>query len=215
MYIRQYFKKENGQRTAYWALVESYRTKRGPRQRVVGWLGKLDEAGRLGVKQAIHSTDILILARLLKPFSELYIAEQWYRKTALDRGMVSEDNIKFLRDGDRRYIIGTPKATRKKFEQEILKDDWHAIRDGLEVKIVPWPKDDDDDESCTEPVAATTNANGDTPASEQEPTPETFLLCRSRDRSKKEEATTQRFETKIEEALVRMKAGCEKKNRDV
>lgn len=26
---------------------------------------------------------------------------------------------------------------------------------------------------------------------------------------------TQRFETKIEEALVRLKAGCEKKNRDV
>lgn len=26
---------------------------------------------------------------------------------------------------------------------------------------------------------------------------------------------TQRFETKIEEALVRMKAGCKKKNRDV
>ena len=57
MFIRQYFKEENGQRTAYWALVESYRTARGPRQRVVAWLGKLDEAGRLGVRQAIDSTD--------------------------------------------------------------------------------------------------------------------------------------------------------------
>jgi len=57
MLIRQYFKEENGQRTAYWALVESYRAKRGLRQRVVAWLGKLDEAGRLGVKQAIDSTD--------------------------------------------------------------------------------------------------------------------------------------------------------------
>ena len=34
-------------------------------------------------------------------------------------------------------------------------------------------------------------------------------------RSKKEEAMTQRFETKIQEALVRLKADCEKKNRDV
>ena len=80
---------------------------------------------------------------------------------------------------------------------------------------MPWPKDDDDDESCAEPVVATANANGDTPVSEQESTPETFILCRSRDRSKKEEAMTQRFETKIEESLVRMKAGCEKKNRDI
>ena len=52
MFIRQYFKNENGKRAAYWALVESYRTERGPRQRVVAWLGKLDEAGRLGVRQA-------------------------------------------------------------------------------------------------------------------------------------------------------------------
>ncbi|MEO8495312.1 MAG: hypothetical protein ABI614_09590 [Planctomycetota bacterium] len=39
-------------RHAYWALVESYRSAAGPRQRVVAWLGKLDEAGRLGVEQA-------------------------------------------------------------------------------------------------------------------------------------------------------------------
>jgi hypothetical protein len=57
MFIRQYFKDENGTRAAYWALVESYRTKRGPRQRVVAWLGKLDEAGRLGVRQAALAAD--------------------------------------------------------------------------------------------------------------------------------------------------------------
>jgi len=32
--------------------VESYRTERGPRQRVVAYLGRLDEQGRLGVKEA-------------------------------------------------------------------------------------------------------------------------------------------------------------------
>ena len=56
MFIRQYFKQENGRRTAYWALVESHRTATGPRQRVVAWLGKLDEAGRLGVKQAAEES---------------------------------------------------------------------------------------------------------------------------------------------------------------
>ena len=52
MFIRPYFRTINGKRRAYWALVESYRTERGPRQRVVAHLGKLDEAGRLGIKQA-------------------------------------------------------------------------------------------------------------------------------------------------------------------
>ena len=52
MFLRQYFRKENGRRNAYWALVESYRTERGPRQRIVAWLGLLDEAGRLGVENA-------------------------------------------------------------------------------------------------------------------------------------------------------------------
>ena len=30
---------------AYWVHVESYRTKRGPRQRIVAWLGRTDEQG--------------------------------------------------------------------------------------------------------------------------------------------------------------------------
>ena len=415
MFIRQCYRTKNGQRYAYWALVESYRTATGPRQRVVAWLGKLDEAGRLGVQHAADTTRksveptretehlqplgrqlrfefdddpstvqprwvevnaagvqvenvrqfggpwlalhliqtlkldtfldkaipggrehvpwdvsslILIIARLLEPSSELYIAEQWYPKTALpdllgvpeeriddnrlyraldqllphkealeihlkdrlgelfqleydlllydvtstffegaadfplaqrgysrdqrsdckqvciglvvsrcgmplgyevfagntadvttvegivetmerrygksdriwvmDRGMVSEDNIEFLREGGRRYIVGTPKSMLKKFEQEILKEDWHSIRDGLEVKIVPWPKSDDDTAST----------------SEVDSSPERFILCRSRDRSKKEEGITQRFEKKIEDALARMKARCEKQKRD-
>ena len=53
MFIRQYFQKEKGRRAAYWALVESYRSASGPRQRIVAWLGKIDEAGRLGVQQAV------------------------------------------------------------------------------------------------------------------------------------------------------------------
>ena len=52
MFIRPYFRTTNGKRRAYWALVESYRTERGPRQRIVAWLGQLDEAGRLGVREA-------------------------------------------------------------------------------------------------------------------------------------------------------------------
>jgi hypothetical protein len=51
MYIRRCYRKKDGKRHAYWALVESYRTVRGPRQRVVAWLGAMDEEGRIGVKR--------------------------------------------------------------------------------------------------------------------------------------------------------------------
>jgi hypothetical protein len=51
MYLRRCYRRKDGKRHAYWALVESYRTTRGPRQRVVAWLGVMDERGRLGLKR--------------------------------------------------------------------------------------------------------------------------------------------------------------------
>ena len=52
MFVRPCFRMKDGKRHAYWAFVESYRTERGPRQRVVSYLGRLDEEGRLGVQEA-------------------------------------------------------------------------------------------------------------------------------------------------------------------
>ena len=52
MYIRKTTRFKDGKRHHYWALVESYRTERGPRQRVVAWLGEMDKGGRLGVERA-------------------------------------------------------------------------------------------------------------------------------------------------------------------
>jgi hypothetical protein len=49
MFIRPCYKKSNGKKLAYWALVESYRTERGPRQRVVAYLGQLEEPKRKGI----------------------------------------------------------------------------------------------------------------------------------------------------------------------
>ena len=51
MYLRRCYREKDGKRHAYWALVESYRTARGPRQRVVAWLGEMDESGRLAFRQ--------------------------------------------------------------------------------------------------------------------------------------------------------------------
>ena len=55
MYLRRCYKQKNGKRHAYWALVESYRTPNGPRQRLVTWIGETDEEGRLAVKHAAET----------------------------------------------------------------------------------------------------------------------------------------------------------------
>ena len=380
MFIRPYYRKKDGKRHAYWALVESYRTERGPRQQVVAYLGQLDEKGRLGVKRAAEGKRsrqkkliddiqpewveidasrvrvenqlnfggpwlalqlirrlglddflrqtipggnedvpwslmalVLVICRWCNPSSELHIAEHYYRQGALadllgipaakvneqrlyraldallphkealeaflksrlgelfdleydlllydvtstyfegeaqanpmarrgysrdhrgdckqvciglvvskcgmplgyevfagnrndvttleeivqtmerrygkadriwvgDRGMVSRQNIEFLREGNRRYIMGTPKSMLKQFERELLSEDRKSIREGLEVKLCPTPDGE-----------------------------ETFILCRSRDRREKEKAMHGRFEVRIEEGLKKIEASCRRK----
>src|ERR1035437_4325354 len=58
MYLRRCYRARDGKRHAYWALVKSVRTAKGPRQEVVAYLGDLDEAGRLGVQQAATGDDL-------------------------------------------------------------------------------------------------------------------------------------------------------------
>ena len=100
-----------------------------------------------------------------------------------DRGMMSQANIKFMESENRRYIIGASKSTLKKFERELLEEDWQAIRDGLEVKLCPSPEGGQ----------------------------ETYILCRSRDRREKEKAMHERFEKRIDEALEKVQASCQKR----
>jgi transposase len=386
MFIRPCYRYKNGKNHAYWALVESYRTERGPRQRIVSYLGLLKESERLGIKRAakgnkklfrqlqLFDTDnkpepdwvevdtanirvenqldfggpwlalqlihklkfdelletvmpqgreeipwskmalVLAICRLCNPSSELYIAEHYYKSTAMpellgipsekvyderlyraldkllphkkalekylkdrlgsmfglkydlllydvtstyfegqcqgnsmaqrgysrdkrsdckqvciglvvskcgmplgyevfegnrndvktwqeivtkmeayygkadriwcgDRGMMSKENLEFMQSGNRKYIIGASKSTLKKFERQLLQDDWQTIRQGLEVKICQSP----DDER------------------------ETYILCRSQDRREEEKAMHERFEQRIDTALEKLKTGCEKR----
>jgi transposase len=97
----------------------------------------------------------------------------------MDRGMVSQDNIELLKQDNRRYIIGTPKSMLKKFEAQLLSDDWDKVHEGLEVKRCESPQGD-----------------------------EVFILCRSEDRAKKEQAMHERFEKRIEEGLKKIEAAC-------
>ena len=137
------------------------------------------------------------------------LMEQRYGKSnriwVMDRGMVSEKNLAFLRKEGRRYLVGTPKSLLKKYEQELLSDDWHKIREGIEVKLLTVPREEDEDDTATASVGS------DTSASDKE----IFILCRSQDRVKKDAAIVRRFEQKIEERLRAMATRCQKQRRDV
>jgi len=61
MFIRPCYKKTNGKKLAYWVLVESYRTAKGPRQRIVASLGQLKDSTRRGIKRIAEEKDRLIV----------------------------------------------------------------------------------------------------------------------------------------------------------
>ncbi|HPM23657.1 MAG TPA: hypothetical protein PLP66_07100 [Phycisphaerae bacterium] len=48
MFLRRYERKKNGKGHVYWALVESIRTARGSRQKVVAYLGDVKKGTRTG-----------------------------------------------------------------------------------------------------------------------------------------------------------------------
>jgi transposase len=97
----------------------------------------------------------------------------------MDRGMVSEANLSFLRQSGRRYIVGTPRVHLRRFEHDLLREGWQSIRDGLEVK------------TCSSADAS-----------------ETFILCRSADRRQKEQAIHARFEQRLDAGLAKLEAWC-------
>jgi hypothetical protein len=53
----------------------------------------------------------------------------------MDRGMVSEENVEYLRKGGRRYILGTPKSQLRKYERELLSKEWKQVHEGLQVRL--------------------------------------------------------------------------------
>jgi transposase len=98
-----------------------------------------------------------------------------------DRGMSSAANLAWLGQTGRRYIIGAPKAELRKFAVELAAaDGWRVIRDGIEVKLVPWPE-----------------------------TGEKAILCRSADRRNKERAMHDKFSDRIGSALAKLAARIE------
>jgi transposase len=97
-----------------------------------------------------------------------------------DRGMVSEANLKFLRERKAQYIVGTPKAMLRQFEQHLADQNWSEAQAGVEVKLVP-------------------SSDGE----------ETFILARSADRRAKELAMHEKFAARLEAGLKKMQAAAE------
>ena len=98
---------------------------------------------------------------------------------AMDRGMASSENFEFLKAGDRRYILGTPKSQLKSYEKELMESGWDVVREGIEVKKCPSPDGS-----------------------------ETFILCRSAERKLKDKAIHDKFAQKIEAGLEKIAASC-------
>lgn len=97
----------------------------------------------------------------------------------MDRGMASAENLAWLRQSGRRYILGTPKSELRKWAPALAdKAHWREIRAGIEVKLCAAPEGEQ----------------------------ETFILCRSKDRREKEKAMHERFSARIERALAKLQA---------
>ena len=95
-----------------------------------------------------------------------------------DRGMASAENLAWLRQTGRRYVIGAPKSELKTFGSELARrDGWRTVQEGVEVKLARHPDSD-----------------------------ETVILCRSDDRRSKEQAMHNKFSRRIEQALERLSA---------
>jgi len=104
----------------------------------------------------------------------------------LDRGMVSEATLDWLRQRGSRYIVGTPRSRLKQFARALQHGRWQTIRAGLEVQRCP-------------------DAAGE----------EQFILCRSADRSSKEQAMRERFVARIEAGLAKIRTACRRRRCDV
>jgi transposase len=106
----------------------------------------------------------------------LRMVERKYGKArriwVIDRGIVSEENLAAIRKRGGQYLVGTPRRQMKRFEAEILKDDWTQVRPDVEVKQIAIPQGE-----------------------------ETYILCRTAGRREKEKAIRKRFSTRMEAAL--------------
>jgi len=130
-----------------------------------------------------NRNDVTTVEEIITVMEEKYGQAQ--RIWVMDRGMVSEENIEFLRQRQAQYIVGTPKAQLRRFEAALLDHQgWKAVRPDVEVKLLAHP---------------------DGQGQEQ------FILCRSQARREKEKAMLARQEQRLWQKLWQIHQSLEKK----
>jgi transposase len=121
-----------------------------------------------------NRTDVTTVEEIVESMEARYGVAN--RVWVMDRGMTSAENVAWLQETHRRYLIGTPKIELRKWAREIAEaKDWKAVREGVEAKL------------CTGPDGA-----------------ETFVLCRSVERREKEKAMHERFAQRIDKSLGKL-----------
>jgi transposase len=131
-----------------------------------------------------NRNDGTTVKEIVTRMEEHYGREQ--RIWVLDRGMVSEATLTWLKQRGSRYIVGTPRGRLKQFAEAVCHGTWGALREGLEVQRCP-------------------DAPGE----------ETFILCRSADRAAKEQAMRERLVGRIEAGLAKIEAACQRQRCDL
>jgi len=121
-----------------------------------------------------NRTDVTTVEEIVEAMEVRYGLAQ--RIWVMDRGMTSQDNLDWLRETGRRYLVGTAKSELKKWAGALAEArDWQAVREGIEAK------------QCLGPDGV-----------------ETFVLIRSVERREKERAMHARFTRRIEDGLTRL-----------
>lgn len=119
-----------------------------------------------------NKTDVTTVKEIVGTMETRYGQAQ--RIWVMDRGMTSAANLTWLRQTERRYVVGTPKSELRKWAAQIADaQDWQTVREGVEAK------------RCAGPDGV-----------------ETFVLIRSVERREKERAMHQRFAQRIEAGLT-------------
>lgn len=132
-----------------------------------------------------NRTDVTTVEEIVEAMEARYGRAR--RVWVMDRGMMSAENIAWLQESERAYLIGANKGELKRFAPQLAEArDWREVREGVQAKLVAGPDGE-----------------------------ETFLLVRSAERENKERAMHARFCERIEQALARLGARLAKARRPI
>jgi Transposase len=84
-----------------------------------------------------NTSDRTTLKGFLNRIEELYGKAQ--RIWVMDRGIPTQEVLEQMRQSEPpiHYLVGTPKGSLSKHEQALLERPWQAVREGVQVKLLP------------------------------------------------------------------------------